>query len=208
MRGDASRTDLSASDAPERSVSRGNVQSRLAQDDLALFRVGAPHGHDDGQFCARLLRGQYDPARGGVGAQNAAEQVHQDHLHLRVGDDDPERLGDGFFACAASHVQEVRRLSAGPSRDVHGRHCQACSVHHAAHSAALQLHVGKPGPRRPQLLLVVLRRIVEVQQFRVPEQRVVFQVDLGVQRNDAPVRGDDERVDFDQRAVLFDKKAI
>ncbi len=42
----------------------------------------------------------------------------------------------------------------------------------------------------------------------MPEQRVVVEVELGVERQQLAVLGDDQRVDLDQRGILVDEQAV
>ena len=98
-------------------------------------------------------------------ADDAAEDVDQHGLHLRVGEQDAERVRDLLLRGAAADVEEVRRLAAVELDDVHGRHRQAGAVDHAA-DVAVELDVveaelawprppagpprrGRAAPRRP-----------------------------------------------------------
>ena len=62
-------------------------------------------------------------------ARDAAEDVEQDRLHVRVGGDDAERVHDLLGIRRAADVEEVRRLAAVVLHEVHRRHREAGAVH-------------------------------------------------------------------------------
>ena len=66
-----------------------------------------------------------------VAAHDAAENVDQDGLHVRVAEDDLEGRGDAFLGGVAADIEEVRRRAALELDDVHGRHGEAGAVDHA-----------------------------------------------------------------------------
>ncbi len=107
-------------------------QAGAGDDLLALLDIGALEAHHQRNLQADLLdRG--DHALGDdVAAHDAAEDVDEDALHLRVRGDDLERLGDLLLGGAAAHVEEVGRLRAVELDDVHRRHGEARAVDHAA----------------------------------------------------------------------------
>ena len=73
-----------------------------------------------------LLRARLDQAaRDLVAAGDAAEDVDEDRVDLRVGQDDPHRRRDLVGPRAAADVEEVGRLAAGPLDEVHRRHREA-----------------------------------------------------------------------------------
>ena len=67
-----------------------------------------------------------------VAAHDAAEDVDQDALHVRVGEDDLERGRHLLLGGAAADVEEVGGLRAVELDDVHGGHGEAGAVDHAA----------------------------------------------------------------------------
>ena len=78
-------------------------------------------------------RAAVDHARGDdVALHDAAEDVDQDRLQLRVLQHDLERLGHLLGRGAAAHVEEVGGRAAVELDDVHGRHREAGAVHQAA----------------------------------------------------------------------------
>ena len=97
--------------------------------------VGAHDAHHHGHV-ARLLRARLDEAAGDlVAARDAAEDVDQDRPHRGVGEDEAHRRRDLVRAGAATDVQEVGGLAAGPLDEVHRGHRQAGAVDHAADGA-------------------------------------------------------------------------
>ena len=145
------------------------------------------------------------PAREDVAAQDAAEDVHEDRLHRRVLQDQPQRRGDLRRVGAAADVEEVGRAPAEVREDVDGRHREAGAVDDAA-DVAVEVHVADADARR-----LALDRVGDVAPRRVGEQPlavvgVVVEADLRVQRDDPAVRRHRERVDLEQRAVQLAKE--
>src|SRR4051812_13777126 len=86
----------------------------VVQDLMAEVGVVAVEADDDRQLdrCARLLEqlvGLQDPVGDGVAGGDAAEDVREDALALRVRQDDREPVGHDLRAGAATDVEEVRR---------------------------------------------------------------------------------------------------
>src|SRR6202020_2494709 len=70
-----------------------------------------------------------------IALHDAAEDVDQDALHVRIGGDDLEGGRDLFLAGAAADVEEVRRRHAVKLEDVHRRHGETGTVDHATDGA-------------------------------------------------------------------------
>jgi len=94
------------------------VGPRQADHDRHLQRIGLGGGHDT--------------VRDVVGAGDAAEDVEQDRLDVRIGRDDAERVDDLLRIRRAADIEEVRRLAAVVLHEVHRRHRETGAVHHAA----------------------------------------------------------------------------
>ncbi len=148
----------------------------------------------------QVARRRHHPGGQRVAAQNAAEDVDQHGLHARIGEQNAEGVLHLVGAGAAAHVQEIGGAAAGVLDDVHGRHGQAGAVHHAAHRA-IQLDVVQAEARGLHFERVLFVQVAQLDQILVPVQRVVIQGDLGVERVDLAVRGEDERIDFGQRGI-------
>src|SRR5690606_19031033 len=135
-----------------------------------------------------------------VAAHDAPEDVDQDRLDVRVGEDDLECLDDAVGGRAAADVEEVRRLAAVELDDVHRRHGEAGAVHHAA-DVTVELDVVEAEASRLQLYRVLLALVAERLDVLVPEQGVLVEIHLGIERQELAVAGDHERIDLDQAGV-------
>ena len=79
------------------------------------------------------MRARLDQAAGDlVAAGDAAEDVDEDRIDLRVVEDDPHRGRDLVGPRATADVEEVGRLAAGPLDEIHRRHRKPGAVDHAA----------------------------------------------------------------------------
>ena len=114
-----------------------------------------------------------------------------------------DRLGVG----AAAGVEEVRRLAARVLDDVQRAHDQAGAVAEDA-DVAVELDVGEVPLAGHLLLRVLVGHVAQRRVVRMAEQRVVVERDLGVERRDLAVGGDDQRVDLDERRVLGDEGVV
>ncbi|GAB3997208.1 hypothetical protein GCM10029992_19460 [Glycomyces albus] len=145
-----------------------------------------------------------------VAGGDAAEDVHEDALDLRVGQDDLEAVGHDRGRGAASDVEEVGRLDAavllaGVGDHVEGRHDQARAVADDA-DLAVELDVVEV-----LLLGALLQRVdrggvgERLGVLGVPEVGVLVEGDLRVQRQDLALGSADQRVDLHQGGVLGDE---
>ena len=100
---------------------------------------------------------------------------------LLIGKQNAERILDLFGVGAAAHIQKIRGTAAGVLDDVHGGHRQARAVHHAGH-VAVQLDVVQAEPRGFHFQRILFVQVAQLEQILVPEQRVIVEVDLGVER--------------------------
>ncbi len=101
-----------------------------------------------------------------------------------------------------------RKLAGAPPcslHQVHGRHRQPGAVDHAA-DVAVQGDVVEVVLGGGRLARVFLADVAQLQQFRVPVQRVVVEVDLGIQREQVAAWRDHQRVDLDQAGVLLEEQ--
>ena len=179
----------------------------LGDDLLAEIDVGAFEAHHQRHLEADLLH-RGDHALGDhVALHDAAEDVDQDALHLRIGGDDLERRRDLFLGGAAADVEEVRGLHAIELDDVHRRHGEAGAVDHAA-DRAVERDVVEIVLRRLDLLGVLLGDVAQRDHVGMPEQRVVVEADLGVEADQLLVLGDDQRIDFEQAHVLLGERLV
>jgi hypothetical protein len=135
-----------------------------------------------------------------VALHDAAKDVDQDGLDLLVLEHDLEGFGDLLGRGAAAHVQEVGRLGAKQLDGVHGGHGQTGAIDQAA-DVAVQADVGQVELRGLDFGRVFFVQVAQGHDFRVAEQRVAVEVELGVQRNDVALAIAVQRVDFNQRGV-------
>ena len=178
----------------------GGDQVGLGQDRLRLLGVGADdadhHRHVALEHAARL-----DDAAGHlVAAGDAAEDVDQDRLHVRVVQDDPERGRHPVRLGPAADVQEVGRLAAGQLDQVHGGHRQPGAVDHAA-DAAVELDEVDARLARGDLGGLLLVQVAHRLEVGVAEEGGVVEHDLGVERQQLARLGDHQRVDLGQVGI-------
>jgi hypothetical protein len=179
---------------------RDDVEARVADDLLALLDVGTLRRTTSGTCRPTVFHRREHAAGDHVALHDAAEDVDENALHLRVRGDDLEGRGDLLLRGAAAHIEEVRGLLAVELDDVEGRHGEAGAVHHAA-DGAIERDVGEVVLGGLDLLLVLLREVAERDDFRVTVEGVRVEGDLRVQALQVPVRGDDERVDLQHAHV-------
>ena len=109
----------------------GNSVSRLEN----LSRLGGVgsfqsnhHRNFETNFPARFHKGIGDQ----IALGDAAEDVDQNPLHLRIGQDNPEGFACAFRSNAAADIEKVCRLPAMMFDDAHRSHRQPGTVHKAA----------------------------------------------------------------------------
>ena len=86
--------------------------------------------------------------------------------------------------------------------EVHGRHGESGTVHHAVDVPVVRYVVQIVLAGTP-LHRVFLARIAESCEIALAKERVGIDVDLGVECHERAARGDDERVHLDQAQVLI-----
>jgi len=182
-------------------------QAGPCQDVLAEIDVGALQP-DHERHAERHFAGRGDDPLGDhVAAHDAAEDVHQDTLDVRIGENDLERRRHLLLGCAAADIEEVCGRCTVELDDVHRGHREPGAIHHAA-DRAVQGHVVEVVLGRFQLLRIFLRLVTQLVDLGMPEQRVVVEAHLRIQRDHLARTGDDQRVDLDDRAVQPDKGLI
>ena len=90
-------------------VGRGHVEIGLGDDLLALLDIGAFEPHHQRHLQADFLHRRDDALGDDVALHDAAEDVDQNALHVRVGGDDLERRRHLLLGGAAADIEEVRR---------------------------------------------------------------------------------------------------
>ena len=191
-------------------VERGRRREvRLFEQDRGLGGVRADDSDDHRDVA--LLDGACidEPAGHLVAAGDAAEDVDQDRVDLRVGQDDPHRRRDLVGARPTADVEEVGRLAAGPLDEVHGRHRQAGAVDHAA-DRAVELDERQARLARLAIGGILLVGIAQLLEPGVAGECRVVERDLGVEADQAldacavgaGLADDRQRVDLDQVRVV------
>ena len=128
-------------------------------------------------------------------------------LHLRVAGDHLERVDDALRAAAAAEVAEVRRPAADVRDDVDRRHREPGAVAEDP-DVAVELHVGDALLARERLERVGRGGVAHRGDVRMPEERVVVDGELRVERLHLAVRGHDQRVDLAEHRVAADEGAV
>ena len=166
-------------------VGRGHRQPDSARSFLPSSTLVPSRRTTSGTFRPTSFTAAMTPVGDGVALHDAAEDVDEDPLHLRVGGDDLERRGHLLGGGAAADVEEVRRLAAVVLDDVHGRHRQAGAVDHAA-DVAVELDVGEVVLLGLDLRRILLVEVAQRLQLLVAVERVVVEVDLASSASTLP----------------------
>src|ERR1041385_2935701 len=130
---------------------RGVCHRTAAEDSQAGFGEGlfagldvvAFEANDQREFEAGFFNGGDDAGGDHIAVHDAAEDVDQNTLHMRVLEDDFEGGCDLLLASAAANVEEVGGAAAEVLDDVHGGHRQSGAIDQAGdrseeHTSELQ----------------------------------------------------------------------
>ncbi len=188
--------------------------SASVEDLAAQLGVVAVQPHDQRLVDVLALgleqfQGLHDAVRDGVAGGDAAEDVDEDGLHVRVAEDDLQAVRHDLGGRAAADVEEVGGLDVavrltGVGDDVEGRHDQARAVADDA-DLAVELDVVQALGLGGRLERVGRGLVLERRVVRLAELGVRVQRHLAVQRDDLAVAGLDQRVDLDEEGVLPDE---
>src|SRR5574343_367760 len=183
-------------------IGRDDRQARILEDLLAQIFVGALHTNNQ-RYRQLGFLGCCNHAGGdGVATHDAAEDVNQNALDLRVLEHDLEGFGHLLGRGTATDVEEVGRLGAEQLDGVHGSHGQTGTVYQTA-DVAVERDVGEVELGGFDFVGVFFVQVAHGDDFRLTVQRVGVEVELGVERLDGAVGFVDQRVDFSQRSVGF-----
>src|SRR5574343_254038 len=183
-------------------IGRDDGQTGILQDLLADLFVGALHADDQRHGQVGFLGRRDDTGSDGVATHDAAEDVDQDALDLRVLEHDLEGFGNLLGRGAAADVQEVGRLGAEQLDGIHGGHGQAGTVHQTA-DVAVERDVGEVELGGFDFVGVFFVQVAHGDDLVLAVQGIGVEVELGVERLDGAVAFVDQRVDFSQRGVGF-----
>ena len=141
-----------------------------------------------------------------VRPREAAEDVHQHGLHVRVVADDLQRRDDRLRVVRRADVEEVRGVATGVLDRVEGGHREPRAVHQAA-DVAVQLHVVLDARVvRLQLLLRLLRAVAERGEVLLAVVGVVVDGELRVGGQHAAILRQHQRVDLHHRRVGLEER--
>src|SRR6476619_4850286 len=195
--------------AVHRRLDRHQGVVALLEDAAALLDVVAVEAHDERAvlLVTEGVEGADDAVGDRVAGGDAAEDVDEHALDLRVRQDDVQAVGHDLGAGAATDVEEVGRLDAaellaGVGDDVEGAHDQPGTVADDA-DLALELDVVEVLLLRRGLERVGGGGVLERRVLRLPEGGVLVEGHLGVERENGAVGRLGQRVDLDQRGVLL-----
>ncbi len=180
-------------------------ESAFSERLFACFHVIAFESDDEGQFEARFASGFDDSGGDDVAVHDAAEDVDEDALDFRIGEDDLESGGHLVFGGTATDVEEVRGFTSGELDDVHGGHGESCSVDEAS-DVSVEADVVEVELTCFDFAGILLGFVAHGDDVGLAEQGVVVEVELGVEGEEALVWGDHEWVDLDERAIGFDEQ--
>src|SRR5574343_777241 len=183
-------------------IGRDDRQARILEDLLAQIFVGALHT-DNQRYRQMGFLGCSNHAGGdGVTAHDAAEDVDQNALDLRVFEHDLEGFGHLLGRGTATDVEEVGRLGAEQLDGVHGGHGQTGTVYQTA-NVAVEGDVGQVELGSFDFVGIFFVQIAHGDDFLLTEQGIGVKVELGVERLDGAIGFVNQRIDFGQRSVGF-----
>src|SRR4051812_11012627 len=169
---------------------------RLGQDASALLDVVAVETHHQRLvgLVAQDLERLHDAVRDRVARGDAAEDVHEHALDLRVVENDIEPRSHHLGGGTAADVEEVRRLDAlvllaSVGDDVQRRHDESRTVSDDA-DLAVQLHVVEVGLLGLGLQGVRLVTVLESLVIEVAEARILVEGHLAVEGDDVALLGE------------------
>ena len=175
--------------SPAASSSVAAVSKRASSRRRAGLLGVRAHDPDDHRHLALLAAPGVDqPAGDLVAAGDAAEDVDEDRLHLRVGEDQAHGRRDPVGLGPAADVEEVGRLAAGALHEVHRRHRQAGAVDHAA-DRPVEVDEADVVAACLRVRRILLVEVAQLLQVGVAGQGGVVEGDLRVEAGEALDRG-------------------
>mmetsp|Transcript_24764 Transcript_24764/g.53959 ORF Transcript_24764/g.53959 Transcript_24764/m.53959 type:complete len:310 (+) Transcript_24764:74-1003(+) len=184
--------------------------STLLDDLHSGLNVGtfqADHQWLDGRVAAHRLDARHHGLGDVVATGDAAEDVHEDGLHIRVSHDDLECHGHGLHCRGTTDVQEVGGASTQNAQEVHGGHGKPSAVHHARH-VAVQFDVVEIILLGLYFNGILLAHISLFMDLLLPVGRVVIEIHLGVTDQDAAIGQRGQGVDLQHGAVALDEDLV
>ena len=127
----------------------------------------------------------------GVDVHKLLQIVMRNHRELET------RIGIGN----ATNIQKICRFTSIQFDDIHGRHREPRSIDQAT-DVPIQFDVRQSRGFGPHFCWFLFVEVTQYDKFRVTEQCIVIESDLGIQKDDPGIFGADHWVDFDHRAVI------
>lgn len=157
-----------------------DAELRLADQLLGLVDVCALETDDDGQCEVQLFGGGDDTLCNDIATHDSTEDVHKDHVDLRIGGDDLKSFLDRVGSGAATDVQEVCWIPSVELDDVHRGHCKTGTVDHAA-DGSIESDVVQVKLRGSNFLRIFLREIASREQILLTELCVVIEAHFSIE---------------------------
>ena len=109
-----------------------------------------------------------------------------------------------MFGGSTAHVEEVCGFATVVLDDIHRRHRQTGAIDETG-DVSIEPNVAQAVLRGFDFARIFLLDVAIGLDFRVSEQRVVVEIEFGIERTNIAAFGDDERVDFNHRAIRGNK---
>ena len=188
-------------------VARDEGESALGEGLLTSFDVVAFEAHDERDGEGGLAGGFDDAVGDDVTIHDAAEDVDQDALDVRVTEDDAEGGRDLILRRSTAYVEEVGRAATGVLDNVHGRHGETGTVHQTG-DVAIEADVVQRELGGGDFTRIFLGLVTHRDDGGLTVESVVVEVELRVEGEEFALVGDDERVDLDHGTVAVDEQLV
>eukprot|EP00760_Papus_ankaliazontas_P005597 PhM_4_TR12668/c0_g1_i1/m.74664 len=180
---------------------RVHGQARLRNDLAALLRVRTGQTHHQRHAQRNLRARVHDALRDRIALHNAAEDVHEDALNLRVALNDLDGGRDLVGLGTAADVEEVRGAAAVQRDDVHRRHREPGAVDETA-DVAVEPDVVEVPLGGGDFARVLLVEVLVLPDLLLAVLGVVVEGDLRVDAHVTAVLRGHKRVDLDHCGVV------
>jgi hypothetical protein len=142
-----------------------------------------------------------------IAFHDAAENVDKYRFQIRILEHDFEGLGHLLGGGTAAHIEKVGGTSTIKLGDVHGRHRQTCAVDQTS-NVAIERNVIEIEFRGLDFRRVFFVEIAHRDDIRMAEERVIVEVHLGVERDDAAGARQHEWIHLGERRIAFIKSLV
>ncbi|MEZ5338838.1 MAG: hypothetical protein R3F46_11315 [bacterium] len=167
------------------------------EDLLGQFLTRTRQPDHDRHLALQLVIDIHDALGHQVRTGDAAEDIDEDALHVRVAQHGDQCLLHTLGRGTAAEVEEVVGRAARALDDVHRGHHEARAIAADADIAAGQVHIGQAFLHRLDLILIQLGAgLTQPGDLLLAVKRIVIEVHLGIDRHDLTLLGDHQRVDL------------